>query len=71
MLDAALKGCGISYLPTWLTADELASGRLERVLSPDVVEGAPIHAIWPATRMLAPKIRFVVDELVQQFSPSS
>lgn len=71
MLDAALAGCGITYLPSWLMADELASGRLERVLSPDLVDGAPIHAIWPATRTLAPKIRFVVDELVQRFSPPS
>jgi DNA-binding transcriptional LysR family regulator len=71
MLDAALKGCGITYLPTWLMADELASGRLERTLSADLVEGAPVHAIWPATRTLAPKIRFVVDELVRRFSPPS
>jgi DNA-binding transcriptional LysR family regulator len=71
MLDAALRGCGITYLPTWLMADELTNGRLERVLSQDLVEGAPIHALWPATRTLAPKIRFVVDELVQRFSPPS
>ena len=71
MLDAALAGCGVTYLPTWLMANGLASGRLERLLSPDLVETATIHAIWPATRTLAPKIRIVVDELVRRFSPPS
>lgn len=69
MLDAVLGGCGIAFLPTWLIAEALASGRLERVLSLDLVETAPIHAIWPTTRTLAPKIRFTVDELVDRFSP--
>lgn len=68
LLDAALAGCGIAYLPTWLVADELVSGRLERLLSPELVEAGPVHAIWPATRTLAPKIRIVVDELVHRFS---
>ncbi len=71
MLDAALAGCGITYLPTWMMANELASGRLECVLSQVFAETAPIHAIWPATRTLAPKIRIVVDELVRRFSPPS
>jgi DNA-binding transcriptional LysR family regulator len=71
LLDAALAGCGIAYLPTWIIAKELASGRLECLLSKDFVETAPVHAIWPATRTLAPKIRIVVDELVRRFSPPS
>jgi DNA-binding transcriptional LysR family regulator len=69
MLDAAVGGHGIAFLPTWLVTDALASGRLERVLATELVDIAPIHAIWPATRTLAPKIRFVVDELVARFSP--
>jgi len=69
ILDAAFAGCGFAYLPTWIIANELASGRLERLLSSDSVETGPVHAIWPATRTLAPKIRIVVDELVRRFSP--
>ena len=71
MLDAALAGCGVTYLPTWLMANDLASGQLECLLPHDFAETAPIHAIWPATRALAPKIRIVVDELVRRFSPPS
>ncbi|SJM36040.1 LysR substrate-binding domain-containing protein [Mesorhizobium delmotii] len=69
MLDPVLEGCGIAFLPTWLIAKALASGDLECVLSVHLVETAPIHAIWPTTRTLAPKIRFTVDELVERFSP--
>ena len=71
LLDATLAGCGIAYLPTWIMANKLANSRLERLLSPDLMETGPVHAIWPATRTLAPKIRIVVDELVRRFSPPS
>jgi DNA-binding transcriptional LysR family regulator len=69
LLDAVLAGCGIAHLPTWIIASELASGRLERLLSPDLVESGSVYAVWPAARTLAPKVRIVVDELVQRFSP--
>ena len=69
MLDAVLGGHGIAFLPSWLVAEALAGGLLERVLASELVDTAPIHAIWPATRTLAPKIRSVVDELVARFSP--
>ncbi|MER9403294.1 LysR family transcriptional regulator [Mesorhizobium caraganae] len=68
MLDAALAGCGIAFLPTWLAADCLKSGELEMVLSDCLVENVAVHAIWPVTRNLAPKIRVVVDALVERFS---
>jgi DNA-binding transcriptional LysR family regulator len=70
MLDAALAGHGLTYLPTWLMAAHLQRGELEMVLSDTLVEDVVIHALWPKTRDLAPKIRMVVDELVRRFSPS-
>ncbi|QPC91334.1 LysR family transcriptional regulator [Mesorhizobium sp. INR15] len=68
MLDAALAGCGISFLPTWLAADSLRSGDLEMVLSDCLVEHIVVHAVWPVTRALTPKVRVVVDALVTHFS---
>ncbi|RWD07492.1 MAG: LysR family transcriptional regulator [Mesorhizobium sp.] len=68
MLDAALAGCGITFLPTWLNADSLSSGELETVLSDCLIENIVVHAIWPVTRNLAPKVRVVVDALVEHFS---
>lgn len=68
MLDAALAGCGIAFLPTWLAADSLRQGDLEMVLSDCVVENVVVHAVWPVTRALTPKVRVVVDALVEHYS---
>jgi DNA-binding transcriptional LysR family regulator len=69
VLDAALAGQGLAYLPTWLTGEALKRGALEMVLSESAVDDIEVHALWPRTRDLAPKIRVVVDELLHRFSP--
>lgn len=66
---ATLEGLGIAQLPTWLVSDALRSGALISVLGAEGVRGAPIHALWPVTRDLAPKIRATVDELLESFMP--
>ncbi|ARN83132.1 LysR family transcriptional regulator [Methylocystis bryophila] len=67
--DAALAGQGIALLSTWLIADHLRGGRLARVLPAVPTRGFPIHALWPQTRQMSPKVRVVVDELVNRFLP--
>ena len=67
--SAVLDGLGLGQFPTWLVADALSSDTLQTVLAPQGVEGSPIHALWPATRDLAPKIRATVDELIRVFTP--
>lgn len=68
LLDAAVAGCGIAYLPDWLVHEHLARGELEVVLDHPWHESAEVHALWPATRTLAPKIRVVVDALIAAFA---
>jgi DNA-binding transcriptional LysR family regulator len=68
MLDAALAGCGIAFLPTWLAGQSLRRGALEMVLSDYQVEHIVVHAVWPVTRALTPKVRVVIDALVGHFS---
>jgi DNA-binding transcriptional LysR family regulator len=68
MLDAALAGCGIAFLPTWLATESLKRGDLEMVLCDCLVEHIVVHAVWPATRALTPKVRVVIDALVDHFS---
>ena len=68
---AVLNGLGLGQFPTWLVADELRNGTLVSVLAPAGVEGTPIHALWPANRDLAPKIRATVDALLQAFMPTA
>ncbi|WP_315769622.1 MULTISPECIES: LysR family transcriptional regulator [unclassified Bradyrhizobium] len=67
--DAALAGQGIALLSTWLIADHLRDGRLVHVLPEIATRGFPIHALWPHTRQMSPKVRVVVDELVERFLP--
>ncbi|WP_342238474.1 LysR family transcriptional regulator [Inquilinus sp. OTU3971] len=68
LLDAAIAGMGIAHLPTWLAVEALERGELEMVFPGRIVEGAAIHALWPATRSLSPKARVVIDPLVDIFS---
>ncbi|KNC11425.1 LysR family transcriptional regulator [Pantoea sp. RIT-PI-b] len=65
MLTATLAGCGLSQLPIWLVGDYLASGELQEVLPGHSGGEMPISALWPKSRQLLPKIRYVVDTLVQ------
>lgn len=68
--DATVNGLGVAYLSTWLAADDLRSGRLEVVPIPTPAEDVPIAALWPRSRDLAPKVRVVVDALVEAFIPT-
>lgn len=68
--DATVSGLGIAYLSTWLAADEIRSGRLEVVPIVTPAEDVPITALWPRSRDLAPKVRVVVDALVESFIPA-
>lgn len=68
LLDAVLADVGIGYLPSWLYMEAAERGALKLLWPERSVEGAPVHAVWPKTRQLAPKIRVVVDALVGHFS---
>ncbi|MCW6506419.1 LysR substrate-binding domain-containing protein [Lichenifustis flavocetrariae] len=65
--DATVSGLGLAYLSTWLAADDIRSGRLEVVPIATPAEDVPITALWPRSRDLAPKVRVVVDALVEAF----
>lgn len=68
LLDAVLADVGIAYLPSWLYVDEVERGTLELLWPERSVEGAPVHVLWAKTRQIAPKVRVVVDALVEHFS---
>ncbi|OLP54397.1 LysR family transcriptional regulator [Rhizobium rhizosphaerae] len=67
--DAALAGRGIALLSTWLIDDHLGNSRLIPILPEIETRGFPINALWPHARHMAPKVRVVVDELVNRFLP--
>lgn len=68
---AMLTGLGIGLLSDWMIADDIASGRLERLLpdweaTPSVFDSA-IYAVYPPGRHLSSKIRTFVDFLAECF----
>jgi len=65
MLAATLAGGGLSQLPLWLVGKYLDEGKLREVLPGHSGGEMPISALWPKSRQLLPKIRYVVDTLVR------
>jgi DNA-binding transcriptional LysR family regulator len=61
--EAAIAGLGIARLPLFACSEDLSAGRLRRVLDAWSVAERPVHAVYPATRHLTPKVRAFLDFL--------
>jgi DNA-binding transcriptional LysR family regulator len=61
---AAKDGLGLAMLPFSRIATDLAAGLLVRVLPEWSTATFPIHAVYPSTRNLSPKVRAFVDHLL-------
>ena len=61
-----LAGGGIGYLPLWLIEDDLAAGRLVRLLPAYRFSSVPLHAAYPERRHLSAKVRSMIDFLVEK-----
>lgn len=64
IIAMAAAGQGICQMPSSLISGHLKDGRLVPVLEQYSPGDVAIHAVWPQTRHLQPKVRRVVDELV-------
>lgn len=65
--DAVLAGLGIGRLPLMLAAEPVAAGRLVPVLADWRPPGAPVYAVYPDNRYLAPKVRAFIDLALEAF----
>ena len=61
--EAALAGAGIVLKSIWYVAEDLAAGRLVRILEDYQSPASPIQAVFPSARHLAPKTRAFLDFL--------
>lgn len=68
LLAACVAGLGVALLPTFICAEALHDGRLEKALPSwrDIGDSA-IYAVYPARRNLSPKVRVFVDFLSERF----
>ncbi len=65
---AALGGLGIAYVPVWHFVDgEIEGGRLQVLLRDFEPTPAPIAAVWPSRRHLAPKVRAAIEFFAAEF----
>jgi DNA-binding transcriptional LysR family regulator len=62
---SALGGAGIAMLPTWVVADDLRGGTLERVLPGWAPPASFVHAVYPGNRRMSAKVRSFVDHLAR------
>lgn len=59
--EATLEGLGVSYLPRFLVEDDIASKRLEPLLTDVVEESIPLHILFPRGNYALSKVRAFVD----------
>lgn len=60
---AVLAGMGIGYVPTWLLAEELATGEVRQLLPQWAAPALPLHLVSPAQRRQSAKVRAFSDHL--------
>ena len=65
---AAVGGLGVAFLPGFLAGADLRAGRLVRLLPAwRDAEDSAVHAVFPESRNLLPKVRVFVDFLAARF----
>ncbi len=68
LLNAAISGLGIAYLPSFLCAAALREGSVEEVMPVPSRETHGIYAVYPPGRFTQPKVRAFIDFLVHTFA---
>jgi DNA-binding transcriptional LysR family regulator len=68
VLGAVLAGAGIACAPLWQVGPEIAARRLKRLLPRHRPVPLPIHAVWPTSRRLSPRVKAFVDFLEAGFA---
>jgi DNA-binding transcriptional LysR family regulator len=67
-LHAVRAGVGISFLPEWLVDDDLAEGRMVRLVPDYATPPVTLFAVYASRQYMAPKLRSFIDFVVAAFS---
>ncbi|MBS0383009.1 MAG: LysR family transcriptional regulator [Proteobacteria bacterium] len=67
LIEAALQGAGIAWVPEQSCVEELRSGRLRVVLPEWGLPQGILHIVYPSRRGMLPAVRALVDFLVGIF----
>lgn len=65
VLTYALTGTGIGIVADYICYDALVQGRLIHIMADwQVTPASNVYLCWPTTRLLMPKVRYLIDFLV-------
>lgn len=68
---AALAGMGIACLPDFMTHEDVAQGRLQRVLDSHLEHVGRFWVLWPSSRHATAKLRVFIDHLSARLFPAT
>ena len=67
LVAAALAGAGVTYGPSFVFGQHIASGELVALLPEYHTNDLAIHAVYPTARHVSLKLRRFIDHLVASF----
>lgn len=65
IMDAAVSGRGLAWLPDWLIEDELASGRLVQILPALPVRHRDINLLWATAPVVPARLQVAIAALTE------
>jgi DNA-binding transcriptional LysR family regulator len=65
MIDVAMAGLGLCQMPLCVVSKHLETGALISVLEALEPEPLTVYALWPKTAHLRPKVRCLIDTLIE------
>lgn len=68
---AAIQGCGIAQLPTYMVGLDIQAGRLNALLEEYEPEKLPIYAIYNHRKYLSAKIQTFVEFMYELYQPEA
>lgn len=69
VLDAAISGFGLAWIPESMLGDAVTRGLLVPVMPEKWPPSQPLHVVYVSSRQLAPRVRAAVDLLVRRIVP--
>ncbi len=67
-LHAVRAGMGMSFLPEWLVDEDLAAGRLVRLVPDHAAPPVTLFAVYTSRQYMAPKMRSFIDFVGERLS---
>ena len=66
---AAIQGCSIAQLPTYMVGLDIHSGRLNALLEEYEPEKLPVYAVYNHRKYLSAKIQTFIDFIYELYQP--